>query len=315
MHLDNERSLCHIEIGSSRHSIATNPSINSASSSSRAICCPTRHKLSKSLGHNRCNVSTSEGGAIDEEFYVRYAVDRTETTAQSGWDSRSAVPCHDHKFDPISQKEFYQLYAFFNNANEKAMDGNALLPPPMIAPTPEQKARLAELNEAIARGKAHSRAAAKIEHTEPPRKPRPRSVVTSCGSKTSSRKTPKWRPAERRCAGSKESGFTAGNERWPAPTPGWLRIFHQSIATLLVGKQDTFFAYAYIDPANKPKAIMLQFHTTDWLYRANWGDEDAIVYGDKGTTGKLLMGNCRRQANGCGWKWTFPSSAFAGHKD
>jgi hypothetical protein len=59
---------------------------------------------------------------------------------------------------------------------------------------------------------------------------------------------------------------------------------------LLVGKGDTLFAYVYLDPANPPKAIMLQYHTSEWLHRANWGDEDAIPFGDKGTTKKLLMG-------------------------
>src|SRR5207253_10760279 len=45
-----------------------------------------------------------------------------------------------------------------------------------------------------------------------------------------------------------------------------------------------------IEPKDRPKAIMLQYHTDEWHTRANWGDEDAIVYGTKGTTEKLQMG-------------------------
>jgi hypothetical protein len=99
-------------------------------------------------GFNRCNVTTSEGGSIDEEYYVRYAVDRVETTSTVFMGlTLGCSACHDHKFDPLSQREFYQLFAFFNSLTEKPMDGNALSPPPSIkAPTVEQQAKLAELD-------------------------------------------------------------------------------------------------------------------------------------------------------------------------
>jgi hypothetical protein len=73
--------------------------------------------------------------------------------------------------------------------------------------------------------------------------------------------------------------------------PGLAQDFFTGAAQpLLIGKQDTLFAYAYLDPTNPPKAIMLQFHTSEWLHRANWGDAEAIPYGDKATPSKLLLG-------------------------
>ncbi|MCA9096582.1 MAG: DUF1549 domain-containing protein, partial [Planctomycetaceae bacterium] len=85
---------------------------------------PTQDQLIAS-GFNRCNMTTNEGGIIDEEYLVLYTRDRTETVGQVwlGMTVNCGV-CHSHKFDPLSQKEFYELAAFFNNTTQGARDGN-----------------------------------------------------------------------------------------------------------------------------------------------------------------------------------------------
>jgi hypothetical protein len=75
-------------------------------------------------GFNRNNMVNFEGGAIPQEYQTAYVIDRVNTTAQV-WLGLTVgcAQCHDHKFDPITQKDFYQLYAFFNNLPENGLDG------------------------------------------------------------------------------------------------------------------------------------------------------------------------------------------------
>jgi mono/diheme cytochrome c family protein len=103
-------------------------------------------------GFNRCNMTTNEGGAIAEEYLVYYTRDRTETTAQVwlGTTAGCAV-CHDHKFDPLSQRDFYAMSAFFNNTTQAAMDGNIKDTPPVIpVPLPGDRERLDAIKPELA---------------------------------------------------------------------------------------------------------------------------------------------------------------------
>ncbi|MBX9655034.1 DUF1553 domain-containing protein [bacterium] len=111
-------------------------------------------------GFNRCNMTTNEGGVIPEEYAVLYARDRTETTAQV-WMGLTAncATCHDHKYDPLSQKEFYELSAFFNNTTQNPMDGNIKdTPPIVIVPQPDDREKYAKLGGEIGEAKQKTEA-------------------------------------------------------------------------------------------------------------------------------------------------------------
>lgn len=239
-------------------------------------------------GYNRCNVTTSEGGAIDAEFLVRYAVDRTETTATVwlGMTFGCAV-CHDHKFDPISQKEFFRMYAFFNNAADAAMDGNALLPPPTLKlPTAAQEKQLAEYDASIAHLEKRLReATAALKYTDP---------ATLTNRPVGRRVETVW--VEDEFPAGAQASINSGTPplEWVTPDTGQVyqgkkalkrtatglaQDFFTTTNSLTVGSEAVFFVTVYLDPANPPQAIMLQINDGGWDHRANWGDPKAISYG------------------------------------
>ncbi len=103
-------------------------------------------------GFNRNHRGNAEGGVIPQEYQVEYVVDRVDTTA-TVWLGLTlgCARCHDHKYDPFTQEEFYQLFAYFNNVPEygRALkDGNS--PPYIRAPTGAQQHQLDQLEAELA---------------------------------------------------------------------------------------------------------------------------------------------------------------------
>jgi hypothetical protein len=112
---------------------------------------PTREQLI-ATGFHRNEMTTSEGGALPEEYAVKYVAGRVDTTARV-WmgTSMACAECHDHKYDPISQKEYYQFFAFFNNNAENGLDEPRVNPVPRLElKTADHDNRLAQLDAEIA---------------------------------------------------------------------------------------------------------------------------------------------------------------------
>lgn len=112
---------------------------------------PTTEQLI-ATGYIRMNLTSNEGGAIPEEFLARNTFDRVDTTSTVllGLTVQCAK-CHDHKYDPIKQQDYYGLYAFFNSTKDEPLDGNIALPPPFVrAANPEQELQLKAMGAELA---------------------------------------------------------------------------------------------------------------------------------------------------------------------
>ena len=109
------------------------------------------HEQILATAFHRNHPMTAEGGVIDEEFRLYYVFDRVETTATAFLGlTMNCARCHDHKFDPIAQKEYYQLAAFFNNVRELGMTGDDGNYGPVLAlPKEEVAKQLTELDQKI----------------------------------------------------------------------------------------------------------------------------------------------------------------------
>lgn len=233
-------------------------------------------------GFNRNTRYNEEGGADPDEWRIEYAKDRTRTLGQV-WLGMTVgcAECHSHKYDPISQKEFYQLFAFFNSLDEPGAQGHRQKYPPYITvPTPEHQQKLAKLNAEIARLQGDIRAQlAKTRYTEPknlPKAPQKKQAdvvwiddAPPAGARLAGNSPWQWVDKGKHPV---NSGTRATRRTGSGLTQHY---FTGAKQPLVVTKGAKLFAYVWLDPKNKPKAVQLQFNDGSWEHRAIWGRGNA----------------------------------------
>ncbi len=238
-------------------------------------------------GYNRCHVSTSEGGSIDEEVYVRNVDDQVDTngTVFMGL-TVGCSKCHDHKYDPITQRDYYSLFAFFNNIDGPALDGNARDTPPSIrVASPEQEAQLARIKQKADAVRAKIAAeAAKAESA------RADYVWIDDAAPAGKLEVGGATNVAWNFVGKDKHPVHSGDKSLRLAAKGLQQcVLIEAKAPLQIGQGDTLFAYVHLDPKDPPKEIMLQWHSTNWLHRAYWGD-NAIPWGKDNSTERLKIG-------------------------
>lgn len=249
-------------------------------------------------GFNRCNVTTGEGGAINEEWIYRYAVDRTDTT-MSVWLGLTAgcAVCHDHKYDPITQKDFYSMYAFFNSAADPAMDGNILLTAPSLRlSNAEQSKQMTEYDKQIAAKQVEIRKAiATLNYVDPatqkPAPPVQTSEVVWFDDDFPAKAKVESSGGDATTFVTKDKGpVISGTRALKRTATSVAQDFFSSGANFTIPPNGKLSVQCYIDPANKPKSVMLQFFVGGWNHRAVWGEEGAIPFGKVRTTERVMIG-------------------------
>jgi hypothetical protein len=210
---------------------------------------------------NRNHRTNAEGGIIPAEFAAEYVVDRVATTSSVFLGvTLGCARCHDHKYDPFTQKEFYQLFAYFNNVPEPGHGRRGNTNPHIKAPTREQQAELKKLEDGI---RAASARLAKLEPVAAP--------AESAWLKSLAGGQPvQWAPTgalitHQPLDGSLQGTFTPSKSAKSPPEPAWKG--NGEFSSGLMGQAARFDGtsvievgdVAYFDPTSK-------FTIGAWIY-------------------------------------------------
>lgn len=255
---------------------------------------------------HRNTMNNDEGGTDDEEYRVAAVKDRVVTTF-SVWNglTMNCAECHTHKYDPITQTEYYELFAFFNQTADADRPDES---PTRAFGSAEQTAQLAEIESEIAG------LASQIDAITGSSLPGLDSVKTAGSESRATEIRPTTEPADWYWIDDDTPpGVTLMADGRAAPW-AWISADEHPTATgaralvrsgpeftqqyfdtapipVTVHKGDTLITSVWLDEANPPREIMLQVHTADgsWEHRAYWG-ENLIGFGEDNTGARRPMG-------------------------
>jgi hypothetical protein len=237
-------------------------------------------------GYNRNHLSTSEGGAIEAEAEMRNTADRVDTTS-AVWMGLTAncASCHDHKFDPLTQKEYYSLGAIFKGLADRVWDGNVRMPGPIAIVAKDEKVqkRIDHITEAVT--PLEAALAARVEEIvrEKPLMKLSKQPITYevVWAEDSDVTTPADFLSDAACVGEWREGTdvpVAGGKRALRLEGSVERpfVFTAGDVKLIVRNEAKAFVNFYADPANPPRAVSLEFISEEKTKRMIWGDMNAF---------------------------------------
>lgn len=246
-------------------------------------------------GFNRCHVTTNEGGSIAAEVETRNVIDRVTTTGTVFMGlTFECTRCHDHKYDPLTMNDFYSMYAFFNSFDYNPMDGNSKDHAPTVRiVSAEDQQKIASLRQEIETAKStvvEQLAAIQYQEPEaaPPEEDQPTELVwidddAPAGANLQGNYPWAWVEAP-------EPVFSGDRATKRTSKELSQHFFTDAQKPLDVYKDDVLFAYVYLDPADPPKEIMLQWNNGVWEHRVYWG-ENVIPWGSEGTASRMRQGD------------------------